>query len=516
MSRRVSLGLCLTTIYFALAWVGLGFCQGNGIASPLGRPFVFPQSDNNALARTTYGLEIMPFSSGMLPRVLPAIPNLQAGFTYSFGKRVRHGRGTLDYLIPIDLAPATTLFGEVHGEFQDFWKAPAGGVILPPSVGVPGLAEVPISSQRRYDFAFGGGVRRGMSAESILGVNAFFDTTKVQGRWYSAGGIGLEFLSRLPGDGLLDVNFNYYGNLFSGTAFANAFRHGVGNFDIEAGYSQPVFDHALDLRIKAVGYQFDVGRKVYGWRTGVDATTSDGMFRLTYEYTTDRINAAYHSISGSIQIGLQLENLMRGESPFVKPEPVFSSPRNLRRVFHEQVKRRWFQPTQIVQRRGTPATPEPPPPPPPPPPPVPRIILTGIDTVGAGIFTFATNINIGAATFDVLRRDVIPPPDGVLMSYRFRMSDGSTQQVSATVATTSDPDGIVVANLWAPSLVATVGPAPMNNSTEASTVATFSEAHAIYINGPASAKPATITITISVPSRPEIVPLVITCTAMNI
>jgi hypothetical protein len=446
-----------------------------------------------------YSPDTIPLSSGMFPGLFSGIPHLRAGFAYSFGKNVRSGRGIIDYLLPVDIAPATTLFGEIHAEFQDFRKTPAGSIVAAPGARVSGYRDAPVPSQQRYDLSAGGGLRRGISADSIFGVNGFFDASKVQDRWYSSGGLGLEFVSRLPGDGLLDLNFNYYGNLFSGTDFVNTFRYGTGNFDIEAGYSQPLFNQALDLRLKLVGYQFDVGQKVYGWSTGVDATARDGLFRLTYEYTSDRIMSPYHTIAGSVNLGLQLEKLLRGESPFTMPDPVFASPRNPSRIFHEHVKRRWSQPTQIVQRRSSP-----------------NIIFLGL-TSSPGVWTSVTNVNVGPATFEVVKTGgfSFPVPDGVFVAYQFRMSDGSRQKVIATVTTVSDPDGIVAANAWFPSGATTLGPALMDNPAGSSTDLTFGEAHAIFLFGPSGTGPAIITITISVPDRPDIAPLVITCTAGN-
>jgi hypothetical protein len=504
--RKVRFLLYFITILLAFASCNSGFCQERGLPSQANNSFAFPRFDGSGAIGRTYASETIPLSSSMFPGLFSGIPNLKVGFAYSFGKNVRQGRGIIDYFLPIDIAPRTTLFGEIHGEFQDFWKKPADRIIVAPAVGVGGLRGIPIPSQQRYDLSLGGGLRRGIGRDSIVGVNAFFDASKVYNRWYSSGGLGLEFLSRLPGDGLLDLNFNYYGNLFSGTDFANAFRYGAGNFDIEAGYSQPLFDQALDLRFKAVGYQFDVGQKVYGWRTGVDATTRNGMFRFTYEYTSDRISAPYHTVSGSVHLGLQLENLLRGESPFTMPEPVFASPRNLSRIFHEQVKRRWVQPTQMVQRRGIPPMPPPPPP---------RIIFLGVTDLGSTGNIAVTNVNVGSATFDLeVTGGFI---ENIALAYQFRMSDGSTQQVIATVATASDTDGMVFYNAWGGSGATTIGPATMDNPAGSSTSATFGEAHLIYVFwDPFGGHTATITITISVPGRPDIGPLVITCNVIDI
>lgn len=500
--RGVPPFFCLMIVFLALASGHSAFSQGTAYPPQFNSPFGLSRFDESDAVARIYSPEAIPLSSAMLPCLFSGIPHFKAGFAYSFGKNVRQGRGIIDYLLPVDIAPATTLFGEIHAEFQDFWKKPSRRIVLAPAVGASGLREVPIPSQQRYDLSAGGGLRRGISADSILGVNAFFDTSKVHDRWYSSGGLGLELLSRLPGEGLLDLNFNYYGNLFSGTDFVNAFRYGRGNYDIEAGYSQPLFNQALDLRLKAAGYQFDVGQKVYGWRTGVDATTRDGMIRLTYEYTNEQINAPYHTVAGSVHLGLQLENLLQGESPFTMPEPIFASPRNLSRIFHDQVKRRWSQPTQIVQRRGVPPVP---------PPPVPTIIFMGLRVLSSTFNIYVTNVNVAAATFDV---EVLGTGflENILLAYQFRMSDGSTQQVSATVATIN---GYVYSNVWWPSTSTTVGPATMDNPAGSWTDSTFGQAHRIDqprspgLNG-------TITITISVPGRPDIAPLVITCNVINV
>ncbi|MEW6532746.1 MAG: hypothetical protein AB1473_18085 [Thermodesulfobacteriota bacterium] len=492
-SRSVRLFFCLIAVFLVFAPCQRGFSQSLASPPQFGNPSVFPRlGDSGGIDRIS-APEGIPLSSGMFPSLFSGIPRLKAGFAYSFGKNVRYGRGIIDYLLPLDIAPATTLFGEIHAEFQDFWKTPAGSVVAAPGVRVSGYRDAPVPSQQRYDLSVGGGLRRGINADSILGVNAFFDASKVQDRWYSSGGLGLEFVSRLPGDGLIDLNFNYYGNLFSGTDFVNVFRYGTGNFDIEAGYSQPLFNQALDLRLKAVGYQFDVGQKVYGWSTGVDATTRDGMFRLAYDYTSDRINAPYHTIAGSVHLGLQLDNLLRGESPFTMPDPVFASPRNLSRIFHEHVKRRWTQPTQIVQRRASPS-----------------LIFLGVTDVGSTPNVSLANINVGAATFDVIvtGSGLI---ETAMLAYQFKLSDGSTEQVIATVATVA---GVPFSNRWWPSTATTVGPARMDNPAGSSTDLTFFQAHRIDIFR-ATGNDATIIVTISVPNRPDIAPLVITCNVFN-
>ena len=73
--------------------------------------------------------------------------------------------------------------------------------------------------------------------------------------WYSSGGVGLEYAANVAGDDAIDLNFNWYGNLFNRDVLVNAFRNQGNSFDLEAGYSHALFDRSLDLRLKLMGYQ---------------------------------------------------------------------------------------------------------------------------------------------------------------------------------------------------------------------------------------------------------------------
>jgi hypothetical protein len=117
---------------------------------------------------------------------------------------------------------------------------------------------------------------------------------------------------------------------------------------VEAGYSQGLFENRMDLRLKTVGYSFDVGDRVWGWKVGCDLTTRDGMFAVKYDYGEDRLNAAYQSITAQVNVGFQLENLLSGESPITMPAPVFVNPRNLSRLLGLKVKRNWHQPSAVL------------------------------------------------------------------------------------------------------------------------------------------------------------------------
>ena len=202
-----------------------------------------------------------------------------------------------------------------------------------------------------------------LGANTILGVNGFYDSSRLFNKWYPSGGVGLEMAANVAGDDAIDLNFNWYGNLFNRDVLVNAFRNKGNSFDVEAGYSHALFNRSLDLRLKLVGYQFDIGTAVQGWRGGADLTTRDGMFTVRYEHGHDRINGDYNTVGGFVTVGFQLENLLNGESPVVMPEPVFKSPRDLRRLLGLKVKRNWHQPEAVVLARAL-ANPTPPPPPP--------------------------------------------------------------------------------------------------------------------------------------------------------
>ncbi len=289
--------------------------------------------------------DTIPLTGDMLGSYLPRIPNLEFGFLYNFGKHFRSSRFSADYVLPMNPGKRSVLFGEAHGEFLGFWKNHSN------------------ASDARTDISFGGGYRTMWNDGLLLGVNGFYDTSRIFDKWYSSGGVGAEMAATVDGDDAIDVNFNYYGNLFSRNGLVNAFRNKGGSFDVEVGYSHALLNHALDLRLKVVGYQFDVGEKLNGWRGGADLTTRDGVFTLRYEHGHDRLNGYYNTVGGFVNVGFQLENVVKGEIPFTMPEPVFQSPRNLLRLLTQKVKRNWHQPDAVVivrsQQRGGSGSPTP-------------------------------------------------------------------------------------------------------------------------------------------------------------
>lgn len=232
---------------------------------------------------------------------------------------------SVDYLLPFNISDNSVVFGEAHGNWWNFANRPAGG------------------ASNRVDLSFGGGYRRILSDQLLIGINGFYDTSRLFSNWYSSGSVGLEMAGNIGTNDAFDLNANWYGDIFSSTDIINAFRNQGGSYDIEAGYSHALFNQELDLRLKFAGYQFDVGNSVYGYKTGADLNTKDGMFMLRYEYGSDRINGQWNNIGAFVNVGFQAENIIRGESPFTAPEPVFKSPRNIRRMLTQKVKRDWNQ-----------------------------------------------------------------------------------------------------------------------------------------------------------------------------
>ncbi len=278
------------------------------------------------------GSDTVSLSSGMFQGILPPIPNLQFGYLYNFGPDIGSGRATVDYLLPFGLSKDSVLFGEAHTEFQSFWKTNNG-------------------FNSRVDVSLGGGYRTILRNSTLVGMNGFYDTSRLGGTWYSSGSLGLEMAALLPGNDAIDLNFNWYGRLFDSNVIRNAFRFGPSNYDFQAGYSHELWNRGPDLRLSATGYMFDIGTSVYGWNAGAELKSRDGMFVLKYDVGHDQVNQTYQTVGGFVNVGFQLENMLKGESPFTKPEPIFKSPRNLWYMLTQTVKRDWHQPSTIVVNR---------------------------------------------------------------------------------------------------------------------------------------------------------------------
>lgn len=285
------------------------------------------------------GSDSVTLSSGMFQGLLPPIPNLQLGYLYSFSNNSGAGRVTGDYLKPFSLTKESFVFGEAHVEGWNFWS----------SGGTNGNSGGRVNN--RVDVSLGGGYRKFFGDQALIGINGFYDTTRLTGNWYSSGSLGFQAAWLMSGSDALDLNFNWYGKLLEGPEWINTFRHGPSNYDFEAGYSHELWNGGPDLRLKIKGYHFDVGSNLNGWNGGAELKSRDGMFVLKYEAGHDRLDSTYQTIGGYVNVGFQVENLLKGESPFSPPTPIFRSPRNLSYMANQPAGRNWSQPTAVVVTR---------------------------------------------------------------------------------------------------------------------------------------------------------------------
>jgi hypothetical protein len=241
------------------------------------------------------------------------IPNLQMGYEFYSGKNWRVGYFTLDYLLPIRMTESSIFFGEAHSELQG------------------SSTNLTTKADEQVFLSFGGGYRAVLKGKTLLGVNCFYDTARFANRWVSSGGAGLETAFLLHGYDALDMKLNWYGDLSEGDLI-NQYRDGPGNFDLQFGYSHQLFQRGPDLRLSCTVYDFDDESGVLGWQAGGELKSPNGVASIKGETGHDPVNGSYQSLSAFINIGFQVENLTQGKNPFVMPEPIFSSPRNMNRL----------------------------------------------------------------------------------------------------------------------------------------------------------------------------------------
>jgi hypothetical protein len=346
VSRALAIALVVCVCMISIA-SAQGFPPGPYAPSP------FPGGDGLNLAPSnplgppgsTEGIPPGPDSILVTPQlfqgILPLIPNLQAGYLYNFGKNIQTGRLTLDYLLPIRVGRDSAVFGEFHTEWQDLWRTVTRG------------------ANSRVDLSLGGGFRTIFNKSTFVGVNGFWDTTKVGGFWFDAGAVGIEMAALLPDNRAVDLNFNWYSQRQSDLPVLKSENHS-GNFDLEAGFSSELWCGGPDLRLHGTWYKFDVGEGVNGWRAGADLRSPDGVFRIKYEASGDRINNTYHTIGAYVNVGFQLSNIFCCRSPFTPPEPVFICTRNMRKEMTDPPHRRWSMPSPILAvQAGGAGTPSP-------------------------------------------------------------------------------------------------------------------------------------------------------------
>ncbi|MFC1833980.1 inverse autotransporter beta domain-containing protein [Thermodesulfobacteriota bacterium] len=228
------------------------------------------------------------------PMQVPHRSVLTGEQSFTIGTLGNYNRSSLDFFLPLDLEPLGTLFSEVRWEIEDPFHRSAS------------------PTSRRADLSLGAGLRRMLAKGWILGINWFYDSTNMGETWHSSTGFGLESVIDLePVIGLAENHsFDTTINIYQG-----------GGINAELGYTRAVLLDHLDLRISASKYRFFDREFILGWKSGVELISPDQTFVIKYEYGQDSRDPSHHSISCSVSLAFQLENLFSGKNPFLKPDP---------------------------------------------------------------------------------------------------------------------------------------------------------------------------------------------------
>ncbi len=316
--------------YQGLSW------SSESPTSPTERPLINVQAIRSLLSGP------LPSSAGREGGIPSPISHPEVGLLYDFGNKTRTKRLAADYVLPFSPTTNHVAFGEAHYETYAFSR------------------NIPGADRSRTDLSLGGGYRIVLNKVVLFGVNGFYDSTKLHDTWYSGGGVGCELVTMSGSYGEVDLNFNYYGNMFDNDLMVNAFRNKGGSYDVQVGCSQlvthkcRVFKQPMDIRVAVTGYKFDIGTPVYGLRFGAELKTGDGFLVLRYAHGEDKVNGEYHTIGGVLNMGFRLENVLKGESPIELPEPIFHSSRNLKWMFSQKVRRSWYQPAAVAVSKAAP------------------------------------------------------------------------------------------------------------------------------------------------------------------
>ncbi|MBI5571372.1 MAG: inverse autotransporter beta domain-containing protein [Desulfomonile tiedjei] len=245
-------------------------------------------------------LHSMCLSNANFAGILPQIPNFQLGYSYTWaGSDTTQGLLNLDYLIPKTVNRKDVLFGQVHGQFEDVSSLLGG------------------SRDPNMQMLVGGGYRKRLGANAMIGLNGFYTTARLSRDWYSSGIAGLEMAWVSLRDAVFMLNCNYYGNIFAdATGILTSYRGQTGDYKIEASYEQPILRRSVDFKVRGSSYRLDRGGDAYGWTAGAELTTRDRVLNLRYEVGHDRITDTYQSVGVYVTVGLRLERLFRFGSPF--------------------------------------------------------------------------------------------------------------------------------------------------------------------------------------------------------
>jgi hypothetical protein len=245
---------------------------------------------------------------------------LAGGAIYRTAGEDRDSRFTMDFFIPIPLSSSSALFFESRAEYQDLFS------------------RFRSPSDHRLDFGFGLGWRKVSESGLMFGTNVFWDASRLYGDWYSSPGLGFEMAIHGAG-GMWDVMLNFYRG---------------GGIDLQTGFTFPIWEDRLDMRIFAEKYRFFDGEFILGSKGGVEISSPNRWLSVSYELGQNSRYPEYHAIACSLTVPFSLEKVFSGKNPFefpVRPDPDL---RYSERLKAQGVKRAWRQPGTVVEARSTP------------------------------------------------------------------------------------------------------------------------------------------------------------------
>jgi hypothetical protein len=247
-------------------------------------------------------------------------PVLAGGAIYRLGSEDRDSRLTMDFLLPARLGTSSSLFFESRAEYQNPFSHFLG------------------STPQRFDLGLGLGWRKLWQGGIMLGMNSFWDSSRLYGDWYSSPGFGLEFAVNSP-VGVWDLILNAYRG---------------GGIDLKGGFTFPIWEERLDVRIYAEKYRFFDGEFILGSKAGVEISSPDRFITVSYAYGQDSKDPEYHAVACSLAVPFRLENIFRGKNPFEQPERPDRGHRYTERLQSAGVKRAWRRHDTVVEARSTP------------------------------------------------------------------------------------------------------------------------------------------------------------------
>jgi hypothetical protein len=263
---------------------------------------------------TTHRITSKPPRESLLSKAI-----LSGAAVYRSAREDSDARVTLDFVLPARF-DTSSFFLESRADFRN----PCSRSLH--------------SGYRGFDLGFGLGWRKVWEEGLMLGTNAFWDASRLSGDWYSAPGFGFEFAKHSQ-HGIWDIILNVYRG---------------GGIDLEGGFTFPIWDERLDLRVYAGKYRFFEGDFILGSKGGVQISSPNRFLAVSYEYGQDSTTPEYHALTCSLTVPFSLEKLFSGKNPFELPDAPSTGKRYVERLKSEGVKRAWRKPETVVEARNTP------------------------------------------------------------------------------------------------------------------------------------------------------------------